>query len=438
MNKAELLRKEIIRKTKEYYKEKFENRIFEAGISKVNYAGRVFDSKELTNLVDCSLDFWLTESRYSKDFALKVSNFLGVDNVLLVNSGSSANLIAISTLTSKKLGDRQLLPGDEVITVAACFPTTVAPIIQNNLIPVFVDVDLETYNIYTERIYEAISEKTKAIFIAHTMGNPFNLKSIREICNKKNLWLIEDNCDSFGSKYNGAYTGIQGDIGTLSFYPAHHITTGEGGAVITSNDQLAKIAESYINWGRDCYCKGGKNNTCGLRFNQKFGELPFGYDHKYVYSHLGYNFKMTEMQAAIGAAQMEKLNDFVVARKENFNCIYSGLKKFEKFLILPKATEKSEPAWFGFLITVRENAPFSRNELTEFLENRKIETRNLFAGNLTKHPAFLDVKYRIVGDLRNTDYIMNNTFFIGTYPGLSFDKVKYVLDSFNSFFKPFI
>jgi len=420
------IRNKIIELTKEYYQAKFANNIFEPGISRVNYAGRVFDEKELVNLINSSLDFWLTEGRFAEEFAEKIADFLDVSDVILVNSGSSANLIAFSALTSEKLGERRLKPGDEVISVAAGFPATVTPIIQNNCVPVFVDVDIPTYNIDVEMMEKAVTEKTKCILIAHTLGNPFNIDAVMKVAEENKLWVIEDNCDAFGSKYNGKYTGTFGDISTISFYPAHHITTGEGGAVVTNNEQLAKIIKSFRDWGRDCYCAGGENNTCGKRFSQQFGTLPYGYDHKYVYSEIGYNLKMTDMQAAVGAAQIEKLPEFCDKRKTNFHELKRIFTKFEKYFILPVATPNSDPAWFSFIVTVKDSAPFKRDDITKYLNDNLIETRNLFGGNLTKQPAFIGKNFRIADHLKNTDYIMNNTFFLGTYPGNTKDKLDYI------------
>ena len=435
MSKTDLLRKEIIEKTVEYYKEKFEQKIFQPGINRINYAGRVFDENELSNAVDASLDFWLTEGRFSEDFSEQISEFLEIEHVILTNSGSSANLLALSALTSHKLGDRRLKPGDEVITVAAGFPATVTPIIQNNLIPVFVDISIPTYNIDVEMFKRSISEKTKCIFIAHTLGNPFDIDMIMEYAQKYNLWVIEDNCDAFGSEYNGKKTGTFGHLSTISFYPAHHITTGEGGAICTYDLQLADIVRSFRDWGRDCYCSGGENNTCGKRFTQQFGNLPIGFDHKYVYSEIGYNLKMTDIQAAIGSAQMKKLPDFCRKRKENFNKWYSIFKQYPDYFILPEKTEKSDPAWFAFIVTIKENAPFNRNQIIQHLNNSLIETRNLFAGNMTKQPAFLNKNWIISEHLNNTDFVMNNTFFLGTYPGLTqemFDYSEQVISEFIS------
>ncbi len=437
MTEHEQIRQEIIEKTKEYYKAKFAPQTFTTGKSRVNYAGRVFDEQEIVNAVDASLDFWLTEGRYSEEFAEKIADFLGVDNVLLTNSGSSANLLAFSALTSEKLGDKRLKPGDEVISVAAGFPATVTPILQCGLVPVFVDVDIETYNINIEQAEKAITDKTRCIFIAHTLGNPFNLDAIMALANKHNLWVIEDNCDAFGSKYRGKYTGTYGHLSTISFYPAHHITTGEGGAIITNDPQLAKLVRAFRDWGRDCYCMGGENNTCGKRFSQQFGKLPFGYDHKYVYSEIGYNLKMTDIQAAIGSAQMDKLSLFCEKRKANFKKHYAIFEKYPQYFSLPKATEGSDPAWFAFIVTVNESAPFTRDEITRYLNSKLIETRNLFAGNMTKQPAFVGKNWRIADNLNVTDTIMNNTFFLGTYPGLTDEMFVYEAEILTEFVSNF-
>lgn len=433
MKDPNILRKEILDKTREYYEAKFSNKEFHPGKQKVNYAGRVFDQSEIINAVDASLDFWLTEGRFSELFAEKISEFLDIENVILTNSGSSANLLAFSALTSEKLGDRRLLSGDEVISVAAGFPATVTPVIQYGLVPVFVDVDKSTYNIDINSLESAITEKTKCVFLAHTLGNPFNIDAILSIVKKYNLWFIEDNCDAFGSKYNGRYTGTFGHLSTISFYPAHHVTTGEGGAICTNDSKLAQIVRSFRDWGRDCYCSGGENNTCGKRFSQKFGNLPFGYDHKYVYSEIGYNLKMTDIQAAIGCAQMDKLDNFCKQRKLNFERHYSIFSKYPEYFDLPLATPKSEPSWFAFIVTVKEEAPFKRDDLTNFLNNKLIETRNLFAGNLSKQPAFVNKKWRAVDNLDTTDLIMNNTFFLGTYPGLTEEMFVYLENVVNEF-----
>ena len=431
----EEIRKEILGKVADYYSIKFRTREFVPGKTKINYAGRVFDEKELINLVDASLDFWLTAGRYSQHFTEKLEDFFKCSNVILTNSGSSANLLAISALTSEKLGPRRLVPGDEVITVAGGFPSTVAPLVQNQLIPVFLDLDPVTYNIDTTLLKKAVSPRTKAVMLAHTLGNPFNLAAVMEVVKDNNLWLIEDNCDALGSLYDGKLTGTFGDIATVSFYPAHHITTGEGGCVLTDNELLARIIRSFRDWGRDCYCEGGENNTCGKRFTQKFGSLPEGYDHKYVYSEMGYNLKMTDMQAAIGVAQMDKLSSFIQNRKDNFKYLYRGLSHLDKYLQLPVATEKSDPAWFGFIVTLKDSKNYSRQQLLTFLEGNMIETRNLFAGNLLRQPGFKNIKHRVAGNLDTTDHVMNNSFFLGTYPGLTRDKLDFIIDKVGSFLK---
>jgi CDP-4-dehydro-6-deoxyglucose reductase, E1 len=429
------LRKEIIEKTIQYHQAKFTQNEFIPGKSRVNYAGRVFDEKEICNAVDASLDFWLTEGRFSEEFSDKIADFLDVEHVLLTNSGSSANLLAFSALTSEKLGDKALKPGDEVISVAAGFPATVTPIIQYGLIPVFVDVDIPTYNINIEMMRKAITPKTRCIFIAHTLGNPFNIEAVMQLAEEFNLWVIEDNCDAFGSEYNGKKTGSFAHLSTISFYPAHHITTGEGGAICTNDPQLALLVRAFRDWGRDCYCAGGENNTCGKRFSQKFGNLPFGFDHKYVYSEIGYNLKMTDIQAAIGVSQMDKLPEFCNKRRENFKEWTRIFSKYSEHFILPKATENSDPAWFAFIVTLKDGTPFTRDEFTGFLNTKLIETRNLFAGNMTKQPGFIKKNWRIAAHLKNTDFIMNNTFFLGTYPGLTEDMFSYaegVLEEFLS------
>lgn len=433
MNEKEL-RKEILDKTREYYEARFSTEKYNNG-DRIPFARRVFDENELVNLVDSSLDFWLTAGRYANDFEYEFAQFMDVEHCLLVNSGSSANLVAFTTLTSPKLGDNRLKKGDEVITVAAGFPTTINPIIQNGLIPVFVDVEIGNYNIKVDELDKALSEKTRAIMIAHTLGNPFDLDAIMEFANKHDLFVVEDCCDAVGSTYNGKKVGTFGHLATVSFYPAHHMTMGEGGAVLTNDDELMRIATSFRDWGRDCYCGPGADNTCGRRFSMQYGKLPVGYDHKYVYSHIGYNLKVTDMQAAVGMAQLEKLPSFIQKRKENFTKIKNELSKHEEFLIMPEATKNSDPSWFGFPITVRENAKFSRNDLTMYLEKNMIMTRLLFAGNVTKQPAYLDIECKIIGDLKNTDYIMNNTFFIGVYPGINDEQVKYIAKVFENFFK---
>lgn len=431
------LRKEIAEKVKELYKLRKENeKPFVPGETYVNYAGRVYDENEMENLVDSSLDFWLTAGKHAETFERELSKFIGVKYCSLVNSGSSANLIAISALTSSKLGDRRLRAGDEVITTACGFPTTLNPIIQNNLVPVLVDVDIETYNIdMKDNLKEVISPKTKAIFIPHTLGNPAYIRNIQSCAKDNNLWFIEDNCDALGSKYMGKYTGSFGDISTCSFYPAHHITMGEGGAVLTNNPQLHKIINSFRDWGRDCWCDPGKDNTCTHRFDQQWGNLPKGYDHKYVYSHIGYNLKATDMQAAIGVEQLKKLPDFIAARRKNFFMLLEGLYYHSKYLVMPHGTKETEPSWFGFPILVKETAPFTRNDIVEYLENHKVATRMLFGGNLTKQPAYLETTYRIAGNLNNTDNVMNNLFWIGLYPGMTEEMIKYTLKTFSNFMK---
>jgi len=433
MQSHEKTRIEILRLVREYYREAFPAQRFLPGETMVRYAGRVFDTEELLHAVEASLDFWLTAGRYSEEFETSLADFLDVDTALLVNSGSSANLVALSALTSPSLGERCLNPGDEVITVAAGFPTTVNPIIQNRAVPVFVDVELGSYVPTLDAIIAAVTPRTKAIMIAHTMGVPFDVTGVRDLCRRHGLWLIEDCCDALGSKFDGQYVGTFGDLATLSFYPAHQITMGEGGAVITDSEQLARIARSFRDWGRDCYCAPGESNTCGKRFSQQFGTLPFGYDHKFVYSHVGYNLKATDMQAAIGCAQLEKLPGFIAARRRNWAALSEALEPFADQLILPITPPNSEPCYFGYVITVPENAPFTRNELTTFLEEAKIETRNLFCGNIIRHPAYEHVEYRVEGDLRNTDVIMNNTFFVGVYPGLTREQIDYVASVIGRF-----
>ena len=424
--------------TETFYKtihKSIQHKEFIRGKDYIPYAGRVYDDKEMISLVDASLDFWLTAGRYAKQFEEELAKFLGIRYCLLTNSGSSANLLAISALMSPKLGERRLKPENEVITTACGFPTTVNPIIQNNLIPVFIDVDLGTYNIQVDKIVEAVTEKTKAIFIPHTLGNPAELDKLMEIVKKHDLWFIEDNCDSLGSKYKGNYTGTFGHISTYSFYPAHHITMGEGGAVLTNDSLLKKIIASFRDWGRDCYCEPGCDNTCGKRFGWQLGKLPFGYDHKYIYSHIGYNLKITDMQAAIGVEQLKKLPGFIEKRRENFRLLFDGLRKYEQWFVLPEATENSEPSWFGFPILVREDAPFTRAEIVNYLEENKIATRMLFGGNLTKQPAYENVRYRVVDSLENTDLVMSNLFWIGVYPGITEEKLDYIIKVMNKFFE---
>ncbi len=433
MDRSEQIRSQIAALVDEFAAIKYTPKVFEAGSTIIPPSGKVLDGDELKAMVDASLDGWLTTGRFNDAFEKKLATYLGVRYALTTNSGSSANLLAFSALTSERLGDRAIKPGDEVIGVAAGFPTTVNPIIQFGAVPVFVDIDIATHNIDVSKMEAAISSKTKAVMIAHSLGNPFNIKAVMELCKKHNLWLIEDNCDALGSRYNGQLTGTFGDIGTLSFYPAHHITMGEGGAVFTNNSKLKKIIESFRDWGRDCYCPGGKDNTCGKRFCWQLGDLPEGYDHKYTYAHLGYNLKITDMQAACGLAQMDKLESFVQARKDNFKYLSDRLKSCEEFLILPEATENSDPSWFGFLITIKPDANIRRVDLLEYLDQHKIGTRLLFAGNLTRQPYMKNQNYRVSGDLTNTDIVMNNTFWVGVYPGLTEPMLDFIAQKIKTY-----
>jgi CDP-4-dehydro-6-deoxyglucose reductase, E1 len=428
------LRLEIFEKVRELYALRTHDP-FVPGASPVSYAGRVYDEKELISLVDASLDFWLTTGRYAARFEQEFAEFLGMKYCLLTNSGSSANLLALSALTSQKLGERRLRCGDEVITTACGFPTTLNPILQNNLVPVFFDVELGTYNIQTARIEDAISEKTKAIIVPHTLGNPADLNAIMKIVEKYDLWFIEDNCDALGSRYDGRYTGTFGHISTCSFYPAHHMTMGEGGAVLTNDPQLRTIIVSFRDWGRDCWCDPGSDNSCHKRFDWQVGDLPRGYDHKYTYSHIGYNLKVTDMQAAIGVEQLKKLPGFIERRIENFKTLLHGLKKFNDTLILPHPQLNSTPSWFGFPITVRKDAPFTRDDIVRYLENNKIATRMLFGGNLIKQPAYADMNFRAMGSMENSDLVMNNLFWIGVYPGLTRDHISFILQTFDEFIR---
>lgn len=437
MKNKKKLKEEIFKKVKDFYNLSKTEEKFVPGKTQINYAGRVYDEKEIINLVDASLDFWLTAGKYVREFEKKFADFLGIKYCLLTNSGSSANLLAISALTSPKLGKKRLKPGDEVITIACGFPTTLNPIIQNNLIPVFIDIDLETYNIQTEKIEKAISKRTKAIFVAHTLGNPIKIDEILRIAKKYDLWFIEDNCDALGSKYKGKYTGTFGDISTCSFYPAHQITTGEGGAVLTNDILLKKIIASFRDWGRDCWCESGHDNTCKKRFSWQMGNLPLGYDHKYIYSHIGYNLKITDLQAAIGVAQLKKLPSFIKTRQKNFVSIYSFLRNYEKYFILPKAEKHSNPSWFGFPVLVKETAPFLRADIVNYLEKNKIATRMLFGGNLIKQPAYENIKYRTCDNFKNTDLVMNNLFWIGVYPKITKKQLKYIIKMFNKFLNKF-
>ncbi|WP_432467997.1 lipopolysaccharide biosynthesis protein RfbH [Agarivorans sp. Z349TD_8] len=430
----EQLRTQIADLVEQYAALEYAPKAFVGGESVVPPSGKVLGANELKMMVEASLDGWLTTGRFNDAFEKRLGEYLGVPYVLTTTSGSSANLLAMTALTSPTLGERQLKPGDEVITVAAGFPTTVNPAIQNGLVPVFVDVDIPTYQILPEMIEAAVSDKTKAIMVAHTLGNTFDLTEARRVADKYNLWLIEDCCDALGSTYDGKMVGTFGDIATVSFYPAHHITMGEGGAVFTKNKELRKLIESFRDWGRDCYCAPGCDNTCGKRFDQQLGTLPEGYDHKYTYSHLGYNLKITDMQAACGLAQMDRVEDLVQARKDNFVYLKEGLASCGEFIILPEATEKSEPSWFGFPITIKPDSGIDRVELLKFMDQVKIGTRLLFAGNLTRQPYFENVEYRVVGALTNTDLIMNNTFWIGVFPGLTKQHLDFVIEKFEEFF----
>jgi CDP-6-deoxy-D-xylo-4-hexulose-3-dehydrase len=416
-----------------FYASNWPHAEFVPGETPVPVSGRVFDADEIRTLVDCSLDFWLTTGRYAAEFEKRFAQYLGVRCATLCNSGSSANLLAISALTSSRLGDRRLQPGDEVLTVAAGFPTTVNPIIQNGLIPVFVDVDLETYNVNARQLEAAVAPRTRAIILAHTLGNPFEVDGVLELARRHNLWVIEDNCDALGSTYKGQLTGSFGDLATFSFYPAHHITMGEGGCVVTNQPLHKTLLESFRDWGRDCWCEPGKDNTCGKRFQWQLGSLCQGYDHKYIYSHLGYNLKLTDMQAAVGVAQMKKLPRFIEVRRQNFARLMDGLKPLEHVLMLPRATPGSDPSWFGFAITVRPDAPFSRHELLTHLHSRRIGTRLLFGGSLDLQPAYSNVAFRAAGKLTNSRVVMERTFWIGVYPGLTGQMLDYVVEQFHAF-----
>lgn len=431
---SKTIREEIKDLVTEFAAIKYQKQPFVPGQSVIPPSGKVLDKEELINMVEASLDGWLTTGRFNEAFEKKLANFLGVKHCISVNSGSSANLVAFNTLTSSRLGDRAIKRGDEVIGVAAGFPTTVNPIVQFGAVPVLVDVELETHNINADLIEAAISPKTKAIMLAHTLGNPFNLKKVKEICDRYNLWLIEDTCDALGATYEGKLVGTFGDIATLSFYPAHHITMGEGGAVFTNDSELKIIAESFRDWGRDCYCAPGCDNTCGCRFSQQHGELPFGYDHKYVYSHAGYNLKISDMQAACGLAQLDKVKDFIQKRRDNFDYLLNRLQSLKKFLHFPKPTPGSNPSWFGFPLTIREDAGVNRVDLLKYLDDHKIGSRLLFAGNLTKQPYFRDLEFRVVGELKNTDITMNQTFWIGIYPALDQEHFDFVAEKLEEFF----
>jgi CDP-6-deoxy-D-xylo-4-hexulose-3-dehydrase len=427
------LRQQILALCSQYFQEAFPPSEFKPGSSSVPVSGKVIDAIDLSSVVDSALDCWFTTGRFAEDFERKLARFVGVRSASLVNSGSSANLVALSALTSPKLGDRRLRPGDEVITVAAGFPTTLNPIIQNRLIPVFVDVTIPCYEIDVTQLEAARSEKTKAVMIAHTLGNVFDLDAVTAFVKKYNLWLIEDCCDALGSTWKGRHVGTFGDIATVSFYPAHHITMGEGGAVLTDKPSLQVLIESFRDWGRDCWCHTGKDNTCGKRFDWQLGSLPCGYDHKYTYSHVGYNLKATDMQAALGASQIAKLPQFIARRKENFGYLRDALQPLEEYLVLPEATPGSDPSWFGFPIAIRENAPFRRDELIRALESKKIGTRLLFGGNLLRQPAYEGCEYRAIGKLPNTDLVMNNVFWVGVYPGLTKPMLDFVVDALFEF-----
>lgn len=431
--RSEQLKQQILSLTAEYHREAFPQRDFVPGASAVPVSGKVIDGEDVGAVVESALDAWFTTGRWAKEFEKKLARFVGVRSASLVNSGSSANLVALSALTSPKLGEKRLKPGDEVITVAAGFPTTVNPIFQNQLVPVFLDVTLPTYEIDVTMLEAARSEKTRAVMIAHTLGNSFDLDAITAFCKKYDLWLVEDCCDALGSTWKGQKVGTFGDIATVSFYPAHHITMGEGGAVLTDKPALQVLIDSFRDWGRDCWCEPGVDNTCGKRFDWQLGTLPCGYDHKYTYSHVGYNLKATDMQAALGVRQMDKLEHFIARRKENFAYLREALKPLEDVLLLPEATPGSDPSWFGFPIGVRETAPFTRDQLTKALDAKKIGTRNIFAGNLVRQPAYEGLEYRVVGELKNTDFVMSNVFWVGTFPGLTTEMLDYIAATMTEF-----
>lgn len=431
--RSDQLRAKILELTAEYATEEFPARTFIPGESAVPVAGRVFDAADVQSLIDSSLDFWLTEGRFARQFEKEFARFFNMRHSILVNSGSSANLLALTSLTSPLLKERKLQPGDEVVTVATGFPTTVNPIFQNGLVPVFLDVDIPTYNIDITQLEDALSDKTRVVMIAHTLGNPFDLKTVTEFCKKHDLWLIEDCCDAVGARYDNRMVATFGDIATVSFYPAHHITMGEGGALLTDKPKLKKIIESFRDWGRDCWCEPGKDNTCYKRFDWQLGDLPQGYDHKYTYSHVGYNLKATDMQAAVGVSQLKKLNGFIEKRRANFDILTELLTPLQDFFILPQATQNSTPSWFGFPIFVRPEAPFSRDELVRHLEAHKIGTRLLFGGNLIRQPAYRGKNYRVIGDLKKSDEVMRRVFWIGVYPGLTMSMLEYVAETMRQF-----
>ncbi len=427
------IREQIRGLVAEFYDAEYTGKVFTEGSSPVPVSGRVFDAEDIQTLVESSLDFWLTTGRFAHQFEKEFAAYFGVRSASLVNSGSSANLVAFSALTSTKLGSRRVKPGDEVITVAAGFPTTVNPIIQNGCVPVFIDVTLPTFEVDVTQLEAALSPKTKAVMIAHTLGNPYDLDAVSAFCKKHKLWLVEDCCDAVGALYKGKKVGTFGDIATVSFYPAHHITMGEGGAVMTDSPTLKTLIESFRDWGRDCWCEPGKDNTCGKRFDWELGDLPCGYDHKYTYSHIGYNLKLTDMQAAVGVSQLKKLPRFIAARRKNFDYLYAGLKKFDGVLMLPVSTPDSEPSWFGFPLAVKPDAPFTRDQLTRHLDDSKIGTRLLFGGNLVRQPAYEDIQKRVVGDLANTDFVMRQVFWIGLYPGLTEQMLDYTIRTIGEF-----
>ncbi|MDP3685642.1 MAG: lipopolysaccharide biosynthesis protein RfbH [bacterium] len=430
---SESQRAEILGKIPAFVDAAWPDGPFIPGETPVPVSGRVFDADDVRTLVDASLDFWLTTGRFAEQFEREFAHFLGVHYAILCNSGSSANLLALSSLTSPKLGDRQLRPGDEVITVAAGFPTTVNPSLQHGLVPVFLDVTLPTYNVDARRLEEAYGTKTRAVMLAHTLGNPFDVAAVREFAVKHNLWLIEDTCDALGSRFKGQLAGTFGDIATVSFYPAHHLTMGEGGGVLTQNPHLKMIIESFRDWGRDCWCNPGEDNLCRRRYDWQLGDLPFGYDHKYVYSHIGYNLKLTDLQAAVGVAQLKKLPHFIEIRKRNWALLLEGLKDLEKFFILPEATPGSDPSWFGFLLTLQDDTPFTRRDLLKALDERKIGTRLLFGGNLLRQPAYRGIPHRVVGDLSNSDRVMRQSFWLGVYPGITPRMIEYVVSTIEEF-----
>jgi CDP-6-deoxy-D-xylo-4-hexulose-3-dehydrase len=431
--RAAALRQQILDLTAEFHAEAFAPKPFEPGVSTVPVSGKVINAEDLQNVVDSALDAWFTTGRWARDFEKGLARFFGLRSASLVNSGSSANLVALSALTSPKLGDRQLKPGDEVLTVAAGFPTTVNPIIQNRLIPVFLDVTLPTYEVDVARLEEAYSPKMKAVMIAHTLGNVFNVDAITAFCKKYNLWLVEDCCDALGATYNGQKVGTFGDIATVSFYPAHHITMGEGGAVLTDKPALKVLIESFRDWGRDCWCEPGVDNTCGKRFEWQLGTLPCGYDHKYTYSHIGYNLKATDMQAALGVSQLKRLPEFIDRRKQNFAYLHNALQPLTEYLQLPVAGANADPSWFGFPIGLKPDAPFTRDQMTRHLDSKKVGTRLIFAGNLLRQPAYEGIEHRVIGDLKNTDYVMDSVFWIGVFPGLSTEMLDYIAKAMIEF-----